>query len=578
MKLFAENDRYDKLKGLFTNPALSSSEQDKMKIAFAEGYLAAGDPNRAQSRAARWLRAFQQILMITVFLALLLSLMGPGMFRVSVGSGNEVMPEDIHETFDDVKGVDEAKQELQDVVEFLKNPKRFVTLGGKLPKGVLLVGPPGTGKTLLARAVAGEAGVPFFHAAGPEFDEILVGQGARRVRDLFRAAKARAPCVVFIDEIDSVGSKRTNSVLHPYANQTINQLLAEMDGFVQNEGVIVLGATNRREDLDKALLRPGRFDVEVQVPVPDYEGRLEIIKLYLTKVKGGPDVNEEKLSRGTTGFTGADIENLVNQAALKAAMDGSDYVQQKHLEFARDKILMGPERKSRIPDEETNRLTAFHEGGHALVAYYTKEAQTLHKVTIIPRGPSLGHTSYIPEKERYHITKAQMLAMLDTFMGGRVAEELVFGADHVTSGASSDLKQATSLAEHMVREFGMSEKVGLRYYTRPEGGLVVVNDNSPQTAEAIDGEVNRILRESYARAMQILKDHRNELNLLADALLKYETLDVEDIKAIVEGRETLPVSARHEQHRVPSKPPAGTPFPMPGNPGSGKRTPLPSGI
>ncbi|CAG0924618.1 unnamed protein product, partial [Notodromas monacha] len=361
---------------------------------------------------------------------------------------------------------------------------------------VLLVGPPGTGKTLLARAVAGEAGVPFFHAAGPEFDEVLVGQGARRVRDLFRAAKARAPCVVFIDEIDSVGAKRTNSILHPYANQTINQLLAEMDGFVQNEGVIVLGATNRREDLDKALLRPGRFDVEVQVPVPDYEGRVDIIKLYLGKVKFGPDVNEEKLSRGTTGFTGADIENLVNQAALKAAMDGSDYVLMKHLEFARDKILMGPERKSRIPDEETNKLTAFHEGGHALVAYYTKEAQTLHKVTIIPRGPSLGH-------------------------------------------------QATSLAAHMVKEFGMSERVGLRFHDRQDGSLVVVNENSPSTSEAIDSEINRLLKESHGRATNILKEHRNELNLLADALLKYETLDVEDIKAIVEGKDIVAISGRH---------------------------------
>ncbi|CAG0918484.1 unnamed protein product [Notodromas monacha] len=430
MKLFSENERYDKLR----NPSLSVVEQEKIKVAFAEGYLAAGDPNRAQSRAVRFLRAFQQILMITVFLALLFSLMGnvgPGMFRVSVGNGNEVMPEDITETFDDVKGVDEAKQELQDVVEFLRSPKRFVTLGGKLPKGVLLVGPPGTGKTLLARAVAGEAGVPFFHAAGPEFDEVLVGQGARRVRDLFRAAKARAPCVVFIDEIDSVGAKRTNSILHPYANQTINQLLAEMDGFVQNEGVIVLGAT--------------------------------------------------KKSR--------------------------------------------PERKSRIPDEETNKLTAFHEGGHALVAYYTKEAQTLHKVTIIPRGPSLGH-------------------------------------------------QATSLAAHMVKEFGMSERVGLRFHDRQDGSLVVVNENSPSTSEAIDSEINRLLKESHGRATNILKEHRNELNLLADALLKYETLDVEDIKAIVEGKDIVAISGRHERHKSTPLPKQTTPFPS-SRPANG--APLPTG-
>jgi len=313
-------------------------------------------------------------------------------------------------------------------------------LGGKLPKGVLLVGPPGTGKTLLARAVAGEAGVPYFHAAGPEFDEILVGQGARRVRDLFKAAKLRAPCVIFIDEIDSVGAKRSNSVIHPYANQTINQLLSEMDGFHQNEGVIVLGATNRRDDLDKALLRPGRFDVEVQVPVPDFTGRKEILDHYLHKIKLADDVDVEMLARGTTGFTGADLENLVNQAAVRGAIEGASAVTTKYLEQARDKVLMGPERKSRIPDEEANRITAYHEGGHTIVAHYTQDSHPLHKVTIIPRGPSLGHTAYIPEKERYHVTKSQLLAMMDVAMGGRAAEELVFGLEKITSGASSDLK------------------------------------------------------------------------------------------------------------------------------------------
>ncbi|KAG8222991.1 hypothetical protein J437_LFUL000699 [Ladona fulva] len=364
-------------------------------------------------------------------------------------------------------------------------------------KGVLLVGPPGTGKTLLARAVAGEAGVPFFHAAGPEFDEILVGQGARRVRDLFKAAKDRAPCVIFIDEIDSVGAKRTNSVLHPYANQTINQLLSEMDGFHQNEGVIVLGATNRRDDLDKALLRPGRFDVEVQVPTPDFTGRKEILALYLGKVITCPDVDISLLARGTTGFTGADLENVVNQAALKAAMDGATSVSMSHLENARDKVLMGPERRSRIPDEEANQITAYHEGGHAIVAYYTKEAHPLHKVTIIPRGPSLGHTAYIPEKERYHITKSQLMAMMDTMMGGRAAEELIFGPDKITSGASSDLKQATSIATHMVKQWGMSEKAGLRTIDDSNKNFVAVNDLSPSTSELLDAEIKRILQVMY---------------------------------------------------------------------------------
>lgn len=340
-----------------------------------------------------------------------------------------------------------------------KNPDKFSSLGGKLPKGVLLVGPPGTGKTLLARAVAGEAGVPFFHAAGPEFDEILVGQGARRVRDLFATAKQKAPCVIFIDEIDSVGAKRTNSVLHPYANQTINQLLTEMDGFRQNEGVIVLGATNRRDDLDKALIRPGRFDVEIQVPLPDFEGRKEIIKLYLDKIKYSANVDLDTLARGTTGFTGADLENMINQAALRAAIDGLSSVTMNYIENSRDKVLMGPERKSRIPDEEANKITAYHEAGHVLVAYYTKDSHPLHKVTIIPRGSSLGHTASIPEKEAYHVTKSQMLATMDTLMGGRVAEELIFGPEKITTGASSDLKKATRMATNMVKDWGMSEKV-----------------------------------------------------------------------------------------------------------------------
>lgn len=285
----------------------------------------------------------------------------------------------------------------------------------------------------MARAVAGEAAVPFFHAAGPEFDEVLVGQGARRVRDLFKAAKERAPCVIFIDEIDSVGAKRTNSSLHPYANQTINQLLTEMDGFHQNEGVIVLGATNRRNDLDQALLRPGRFDVEVMVPVPDYAGRHEIISFYLKSVLH-TDIDVALLARGTKGFTGADLQNMINQAALRAAIDGAEEVSLKHLENARDKILMGPERKVRLPDEEANQITAYHEGGHAIVAYFTKYSHPIHKVTIMPRGQSLGHTAYIPEKESYHVTKAQLLALMDTMMGGRAAEELIFGTDKITSG------------------------------------------------------------------------------------------------------------------------------------------------
>ncbi|KAJ8980156.1 hypothetical protein NQ317_014651 [Molorchus minor] len=492
----------DKLKEMLTSTdSLNESEKQRIKVAFAE---------------------------VIIF--------SKNYFRIQLGNQVEVDPEEIHVTFDDVKGVDEAKQELKDVVEFLKNPDKFSNLGGKLPKGVLLVGPPGTGKTLLARAVAGEAGVPFFHAAGPEFDEVLVGQGARRVRDLFKAAKKRAPCVIFIDEIDSVGSKRTNSVLHPYANQTINQLLSEMDGFHQNEGVIVLGATNRRDDLDQALLRPGRFDVEVTVPTPDYTGRKEILGLYLSKVLA-KDIDLDLLARGTTGFTGADLENMVNQSALRAAIDGADSVSMKYLESARDKVLMGPERRSRIPDEEANLITAYHEGGHAIVAFYTKDSHPLHKVTIIPRGPSLGHTAYIPEKERYHITKSQLLATMDTMMGGRAAEELVFGPEKITSGASSDLQQATSIATHMVKDWGMSEKLGLR--TLVDNPKSLYGETlGPSTNELVDNEIRRILSESYERAKHILKVHAKEHKALAEALMKYETLDVEDIKAIMSEKAT----------------------------------------
>lgn len=488
-----------------------------MQVAFAEGYLAAGKKTRP-----KWFVMFKEFisvaLVITLLVVFLGDLTGGSSFRkVLIGNGYEVHPEEIEVTFNDVKGVEEAKQELKEVVEFLKDPERFSVLGGKLPKGVLLVGPPGTGKTLLARAVAGEAGVPFFHAAGPEFEEVLVGQGARRVRDLFATAKLQAPCVIFIDEIDSVGAKRSNSVIHPYANQTINQLLTEMDGFRQNEGVVVLGATNRRDDLDKALLRPGRFDVEVQVPVPDLKGRVEIFELYLAKVKCAPEVDLDALARQTTGFTGADIENMVNQAALRAAIEGAKSVKMVHLENSRDKIIMGPERRSRIPDEESNTITAYHEGGHALVAHYTKQSTPLHKITIISRGSTLGHTAFVPDKDSYHETKAQMMAQLDVCMGGRVAEELTFGEDKITSGASSDLKNATAIATAMVRYFGMSDKVGPRVFEDNNNGLVVRNEWSPKTSELIDDEIKRLLQVSFMPIIQtclMIYIYRNRMNVL----------------------------------------------------------------
>lgn len=451
----------------------------------------------------------------------------------------EVNPEDVQVTFEDVRGMDEAKLEVEEIVDYLKDPEKYSRLGGRLPKGVLLVGPPGTGKTLLARAIAGEAQVPFFHTSGSEFDEVLVGQGARRVRDLFDKAKARAPCIIFIDEIDSVGSKRVSNSIHPYANQTINQLLSEMDGFTRNEGIIVIAATNRVDDLDKALLRPGRFDVRVTVPKPDLAGRVDIFNFYLSKIVHSGGIDPKVLAKGSTGFTGADIENMVNQAALKAATDNAVEVTMAYLDEARDRVLMGPARTGgRIPDEEANRNTAYHEAGHTLVSLFTKDATPLHKVTIIPRGQSLGHTAMLPEKDSYQLTKAQMLATLDVMMGGRVAEELIFGDDKVTTGAADDLSKATQLAVQMVKVFGMSDKVGLRDFTAEDkdSSLVKVSDLSPQTAELIDGEINRVLQESYKRAKTILETKKKEHQLLAEALLEYETLSADEVKRVISGQ------------------------------------------
>lgn len=527
----------------------SLDDQQLMKLSFAEGYFY-GQENRNKPRF-RILTVIRETLFIAIIVTVVYSVInGESPFKRAILGKNtyEVLPEEIDVSFANVKGCDESKQELSDIVEFLKNPSKFSRLGGKLPKGVLLVGPPGTGKTLLARAVAGEAGVPFFHASGSEFDEILVGQGARRVRDLFEKAKQRTPCVIFIDEIDSVGGKRTNSVLHPYANQTINQLLSEMDGFSQNEGVIVMGATNRANDLDKALLRPGRFDVQVTVPVPDYKGRKELFEHYLSKVHASMDIDVDMLCRTTVGFTGADIENLVNQGALKSATDDLDVVTQDSLEFARDKILMGPERRTRLPDKEQNLMTAYHEGGHALVAYFTEKANSLHKVTIVSRGNSLGHTSTLPERDLYSQTKEQLSAAMDVMLGGRVAEELIYGSDRVTTGCEDDLKKANMLATRMVKDFGMSEKIGMRVVREEESqSQIVLSNFSDATSELVESEISRLLDESKERVRDLLTQHRNELKLLAEALLKYETLDAAEVKLVIEGKD--PKILRQEKER-----------------------------
>ena len=433
--------------------------------------------------------------------------------------------------FDDVKGVDEAKHELSEVVEFLKDPSKFTALGGKLPKGVLLVGPPGTGKTLLAKAVAGEAGVPFFYASGSEFEEMFVGVGARRVRDLFAAARKAAPCIVFIDEVDAIGGAR-NPKDQQYMKMTLNQLLVELDGFKPADGVIVVAATNFPESLDKALVRPGHFDRHVAVPNPDVKGREAILEAKF--VGGGvprdKDVNLAVVARGTPGFSGADLANLVNLAALDAARAGAKAVGARHLDAARDRIMMGAERKSAALSPANRKLTAYHEGGHALVALRTEGAHPLHKATIVPRGMALGMVTQLPDDgdDGTSVTRRQLLAKLDVCMGGRVAEELVFGPGAVTTGASSDLEQATRLARAMVTKFGMSERLGA--VSIPYGDSAAL---SPETRAAVEAEVKALLAAAYERASKVLKRHEADLHALAAELLDKETLSGGEIAELV---------------------------------------------
>jgi len=462
-------------------------------------------------------------------------------------------------TFDDVAGVEEAKEEVQEIVEFLRDPQKFQRLGGKIPRGALLVGPPGTGKTLLARAIAGEANVPFFSISGSDFVEMFVGVGASRVRDMFEQAKKNAPCIVFIDEIDAVGRHRGAGLGggNDEREQTLNQLLVEMDGFEENEGIIIIAATNRPDVLDPALLRPGRFDRQVVVPNPDVLGRERILKVHMRRVPLAPDVEAKVIARGTPGFSGADLANLVNEAALLAARKNKKVVSMAEFEDAKDKVMMGPERRSMVMDEAEKRLTAYHEAGHALVGLKVPDTDPIHKATIIPRGRALGMVMQLPEKDKLSQTRQQMHSRLAVMMGGRIAEELIFGYDKVTSGASSDISGATRLAKAMVTRWGMSDKLGpLAYGDNEEevflGHSVTRTQNmSEETSRLVDGEVRRFVEEAYGEARRILTEHIDDLHRIANGLLEYETLTGEEIRALMRG-ETID---RPEDTPAPSAPP-----------------------
>lgn len=454
-------------------------------------------------------------------------------------------------TFDDVAGIDEAKEELHEIVDFLKDPAKFNALGGKIPRGCLLVGSPGTGKTLLARAIAGEADVPFFSISGSDFVEMFVGVGASRVRDLFEQGKKNAPCLIFIDEIDAVGRHRGAGLGggNDEREQTLNQLLVEMDGFEGNEGIIILAATNRPDVLDPALLRPGRFDRQIVVSHPDVAGREKILSVHMKKVPLAPDVEPLVIARGTPGFTGADLANLVNEAALLAARRNKKVVTMSEFEEAKDKVMMGTERKSMVVGEEEKRLTAYHEAGHAVVALHCPESDPIHKATIIPRGRALGMVMRLPEKDQLSLTRGKAKADMAVAMGGRVAEEMIFGHEKVTSGASSDIKMATGLARKMVMEWGMSDKVGPLFLSSNQeevflGHSMAQKQNmSEQTANLIDAEVKEFVEQGYKHAHQLLKKHKDQLELLAQALLEHETLTGDEIRSIVAGNKLKTAAA-----------------------------------
>jgi cell division protease FtsH len=514
------------------------------------------------------------IALIGVWIFLSRQMQGAGGKALGFGKSRAKLLTEAHGrvTFEDVAGVDEAKQDLQEIVEFLRDPGKFQRLGGRIPRGVLLVGPPGTGKTLIARAVAGEANVPFFTISGSDFVEMFVGVGASRVRDMFEQAKKNAPCIIFIDEIDAVGRHRGAGLGggNDEREQTLNQLLVEMDGFEANEGIILIAATNRPDVLDPALLRPGRFDRQVVVPNPDIMGREAILKVHVRKVPLAPDVNLKTVARGTPGFSGADLMNLVNEAALMAARRNKRMVTQLEFEDAKDKVMMGAERKSLVMTEEEKLLTAYHEGGHAIVAFNVKATDPVHKATIIPRGRALGMVMQLPERDKLSMSLEQMTSRLAIMMGGRVAEELVFGRDKVTSGAASDIEQATKLARMMVTRWGLSNELGTVAYGENQeevflGYSVSRQQNiSESTAQKIDSEIRRLVEAGYKEASDILTAKREELEMLAKGLLEYETLSGDEIRDLLNGRRPRRESAiEPPAPRSSAVPTAGKPRPRP---------------
>jgi len=495
---------------------------------------------------------FPMLLLIGVWIFFMRQMQGGGGGRGAMSFGRSrarMLGEDqVKITFSDVAGVEEAKEEVAELVEFLRDPSKFQKLGGKIPRGVLMVGSPGTGKTLLAKAIAGEAKVPFFTISGSDFVEMFVGVGAARVRDMFDQAKKHAPCIIFIDEIDAVGRHRGAGLGggHDEREQTLNQLLVEMDGFEGNEGVIVIAATNRPDVLDPALLRPGRFDRQVVVPLPDIRGREQILKVHLRKVPVSDNVEPAIIARGTPGFSGADLANLVNEAALFAARANKRVVDMDDLEKAKDKVMMGAERRSMVMSEEEKRLTAYHESGHAIVGRLVPAHDPVHKVTIIPRGRALGVTMFLPTEDRYSYSKQRLESQISSMFGGRVAEELIFGPDAVTTGASNDIQRATDIARNMVTKWGLSEKLGPLTYSEEEGEVFLGHSVtqhkavSDETAHAIDKEIRSIVDRNYERAHTLLTENLAKLHMMAEALMRYETIDSDQIDDIMAGREPRP--------------------------------------